>query len=419
MLRLIRALALASVLLTAALAALAYLAIERRPAVSEPAGLSRQEIERVERLLRENDPRTLRGPTYRTLALTAADLSALAGYLAERLGGAAAKVSLGPGEVQLRLTLALPSNPVGGYLNLVARLGSRDSTLVPRELAVGRVPVPSALARWGWSWLERRLDQDPTLRLARQAVREVRIGPDALRVRYEWRPELADAARDQLVPEPDRRRLAHYQQRLVETLSQTAASGHGAPIATLIQSLGSGPPVSPGADLAADNRALLVVVAAHALGRDLRLLAPEARPRPRGGTAPLRLRGRVDLAQHFLGSAALSATGGAGIADAIGLSKELADSTGGSGFSFTDLAANRAGVRFGEAATSSPASAEGWRRRVRDGFAEDDVMPRVDDLPEFLPDREFRARFGGVGSPPYQALIDEIGRRVSAAPFYR
>jgi hypothetical protein len=133
----------------------------------------------------------------------------------------------------------------------------------------------------------------------------------------------------------------------------------------------------------------------------------------------LRLRGRVDLAQHFLASAALSATGGAGIADAIGLSKELADSTGGSGFSFTDLAANRAGVRFGEAATSSPASAEGWRRRVRDGFAEDDVMPRVDDLPEFLPDREFRARFGGVGSPPYQALLDEIDRRVSAAPFYR
>ena len=46
-------------------------------------------------------------------------------------------------------------------------------------------------------------------------------------------------------------------------------------------------------------------------------------------------------------------------------------------------------------------------------------MPPWADLPEFLPESEFLRRYGGVGAPPYQALIAEIERRVGALPLLR
>jgi len=417
MLRLIRRLALSVAVLAALLAVLAYLALDAKPEVQAPAGLSRQEIDRVERLLRESDPRGLRGPVYRTLVLTTDDLNALLGYLSERLQGATSRVSLAPGEAHTQVTLRVPPNPLGGYLNVAATLAARRNTLVARDLRIGRVPVPEFLTAWGWRWVEGLLDQDPTFRLAREAVRDLRIGRDAVRVRYEWRPELAGAARDRLVPQADQDRLARYQERLGEVLARPQAARDQSVLALLQALAAASPAESDG--LAAENRALLVVLAAYALGRDLRLLSPQAAARAPRRAGSITLRGRVDLAQHFLTSAALSAAGGEGLADAMGLSKELADARGGSGFSFTDLAADRAGARFGTTATDPSGGGRAWRERLAAGIGEADVMPAVADLPELLPEKELLARFGGVGTPRYDALLEEIDRRVAALAFYR
>src|SRR5439155_12630756 len=57
------------------------------------------------------------------------------------------------------------------------------------------------------------------------------------------------------------------------------------------------------------------------------------------------MRGRRDLAQHFVVSCALVAVVGESLAEAAGLFKEQQDARpGGSGFSFVDLNADLAGV---------------------------------------------------------------------------
>jgi len=89
------------------------------------------------------------------------------------------------------------------------------------------------------------------------------------------------------------------------------------------------------------------------------------------------------LAQHFLISAGIAAAGGSRLADAVGLFKELDDSRSGSGFSFTDLAADRAGVRFAESATGPNAAR--LQGLLADKAEESLFMPRVRDLPEFMP----------------------------------
>ena len=66
------------------------------------------------------------------------------------------------------------------------------------------------------------------------------------------------------------------------------------------------------------------------------------------------MRGREDWARHYALSAALAVLEHPLVSDAAGLMKEELDAlTHGSGFSFGDLAADRAGVRFADAATHS------------------------------------------------------------------
>ena len=165
-----------------------------------------------------------------------------------------------------------------------------------------------------------------------------------------------------------------------------------------------------------ENRAAIIALAFYANGRGLVALTPAARDWPAPAPRTVTLAGRDDFAKHFLISAALAAEGGGALADAIGLYKEVDDSRGGSGFSFNDIAADRAGTRFGQMAVRSPAKLQS---ALAAGAAEADFMPEVRDLPEFLPEAEFKRRFGGIGAPAYTKLMAEIEARVAARPLYR
>jgi hypothetical protein len=159
-----------------------------------------------------------------------------------------------------------------------------------------------------------------------------------------------------------------------------------------------------------------LVGAAYLAERNLAALIPEAAGWPRPRRVDLTLAGRYDSAQHFVISAALAAWAGEPLAEAIGVYKELADASHGYGFSFADLAADRAGTAFGERIVGrSPALAQ----LLAGPIADADLLPPLDGLPEFLRQREFRQRYGGPGNPAYDKLIADIERRIIALPLYR
>jgi hypothetical protein len=127
------------------------------------------------------------------------------------------------------------------------------------------------------------------------------------------------------------------------------------------------------------------------------------------------MRGRVDLAQHFFQSAYLASAIGANGAMAAGFSKELVDAQGLSGFSFGDIAADRAGIRFGTSVQ---------KRRFPLGvlatsFDIDTFMPDIDKLPEGLSAGQFRKRFGKKDSPQVLDQLKAIDRRIDALPPYK
>jgi hypothetical protein len=132
------------------------------------------------------------------------------------------------------------------------------------------------------------------------------------------------------------------------------------------------------------------------------------------------LRGRSDWTKHFCVSAAIALLSDEVVSDAAGLLKEELDAdTGGSGFSFADLLADRAGTTFAVRATRDEATARAMQDRLARGFRVEEFFPPAADLPEGIPDAELQSRYGGVGGQRYRDLIEEIERRITACAAYR
>jgi hypothetical protein len=279
------------------------------------------------------------------------------------------------------------------------------------------LPVPAAVADYALREGLRRMAATDHGSLAADIVQDASIADGRLTVTYVWRSEFEDRARNVLLPAADQARLRAYHDRLVETVAKAPRK---VSLAALM------PPVfrtalerSAGGDIRAENRAAIFVLALYANGTGLAKIVPGAAQWPKAARRTVTLAGRSDFPKHFLISAAIAAEAGTPLADAIGLQKEIDDSRGGSGFSFNDIGADRAGTRFGEIASQSPGRARKLAQAVAAGVQESDFMPDVADLPEFMPEAEFKRRYGGIDGPGYKDMMAKIEARVASRPLLR
>jgi len=339
------------------------------------------------------------------ISMTLADLEILSVLLTEQIQGSRLRVRPNQDNAEVTLALRLPAK-LGGWLNLRARLVAPDGVLGIEHLKVGPLPIPTALAAL--------LMDQARLALGLPALPTgVVFSPEAIQLRpgvqSNHRGEFVSASRGKA--ESDRVLAA---QRRLAGLNVLHRGQDWIDAAELLSALIASAPTEA-ADPVAENRAAILALAAYVNGR--RLPDPTDAPAPR--LLEVRLRGRDDLPQHFLTSGALLLQGGSGLANLIGLAKELDDASNSSGFSFSDLAANRAGNQFAELATASPSSARRIQRLARAGLTEDDIMPSVDWLPGSMSRATFERDFGGRDSAAYRIVVDEIDRRIEALPVNR
>ncbi len=406
-------------MLPLAIAAAAYLAVEAQPLVNRAAEFTPAHIERAMRIAEKHDPRKMRAGMLRTVSLSQDDLDLALNYLAGRYARASSRIALQPGIVAISASFELPRNPLGRYLNVTALLHETAGLPAFDHLQFGRLPMPAWLADWLLARALQELNAREDYRIASDTIKKVSVADGRLTLVYEWQDDLPDRIRAAVVPQEDQERLRVYQERLAAlgvdsgSASGTSLSGLMTPLFELAaERAASGDPV-------AENRAAILVLTFYVNGKGLAAILPAARAWPQPPRRKIVLDGREDFPQHFTLSAALAAHAGAPLADAIGLYKEIDDSRAGSGFSFNDIAADRAGTRFGELAAGSRESALKLQRRVADGVRESDIMPPVRDLPEFMAEAEFNRRFGGIGGAPYKRMMEDIERRVAAVPLYR
>ena len=329
-------------------------------------------------------------------------------------------MTLGRDSAELTGSLHLPANGFtaifGRWLNVQTQLESRHGVVRVVGLQVGVLPLPAALAQPLAQRAAAAAGLGAELQMAGDVLRQIRFQPQRLDVSYVLRPDSAERIVAALVPRAEQERLKAYAERIVALAApdlgatQSLARWIG-PMFELARQRSAA-----GNDAAAENRAAIVALTLYANGHTLDSLLPAARNWPRPRMQKLTLAGRDDSPLHLLVSAALVVEATGPLSKAVGLYKEVMDSRGGTGFSFNDLAADRAGTRLGELAVQQP---QRLQAALAGGVNEADFMPPAADLPESMAEPEFKRRFGGVGAPPYVAMVAEIDRRVSALPALR
>jgi hypothetical protein len=331
-------------------------------------------------------------------------------------------VALDKGLGTLNYTLAVPANPLGDFLNLSLLVTDNRGQPQISSIKVGTLPLPGWLlapvAAIADQSLQNRL---PEYKGAREALQDLAISDNQVSLTYRYDHALAkqieQRGREVLLPAADRERAIAYYQILARTSHSAGATASLDyllwPLFTEAQRR------SDSTNAAAENRVLLLVLGTvlnrssmHRLvGGDPADLTPSHR------YVKWTLHGRGDLAQHFAISAAIAAAGHSTLADAIGVFKELDDSRGGSGFSFADLLADRAGVQLSTVATG-PNAREFQRAITARPANETEIMPPIDALPEGIMEMEFKQRYRDLDDARYAAVKDEIEQRIDQLALY-
>ncbi len=391
------------------------LAVEDVPTVATSGEVSVADVRRARNLLARHDSRGAEDGAPRTVMLTQNDLTLLTQYAASRWRRAVTRVTLRDGEADVQATIDLAGNPLGRWLNVDATLSNADGLPQVERLRVGRLPVPAFAAEPVAQLLLARLGSDVPLSLAREMVQAVVFTPTFVSIAYRWQKGASSRVRDMLVPPDDLERLRHAQDDLTRLVAEQGA--RSLPLdRLLVPMLARASARAASGDAVAEHRAVFSILTLYVMQRRLGRWVRRASDFPKPPYRRVTLAGRDDLAKHFLVSAVVASQSGGALSDAVGQTKELDDAHGGTGFSFADLAADRAGTMFGELATKDPAR---LHAAVAKGLAEPQFMPSIEGLPEFMPSEEFTARFGGIGAPPYLAMMQRIESRLAALALYQ
>lgn len=405
---------------------------EREPLVRASPTVTSEEKRRLFTLLRRENPNKLAPVETRTLSLASRDLDLLLAWGLPVLlgdGRAAARIDLeSPPVAALSLSFRMPGG--ARYLNLTAgarvAIDNGKLTLGDPRLRIGRLTLPGPLLRWLSPILTALIQAERRARPVLAGVERLDIGPGRVSVTYGhmdlpprllagliWgegsNEEMRQAVRSHVA------RLLHAAPHLPDGERRLGAAVEAA-FAWARERSATGSPVL-------ENRAALLtlgILLGHP--RLAGLVGPVVEERDWPRAVPLAratLRGRNDWAKHFFVSAALAVLSAQAPSDAIGLFKEELDAGGGSGFSFGDLMADRAGTTFALLATGDEAAARALQQRLAGGFRVDDFFPEAADLPEDIQDAELQSRYGGVGGPLFRTYAAEVERRLWSCPAYR
>ncbi len=412
---------------------LGWLSLEPAPLPFEAARVTSAEKRRLVREIRSKSPTSLEEGQTQTLRLTEHDLNALLSWgLSLGSPQRKAQVRLARDVASLSVSARVPLGAEGPrYLNVVmtggAGITDGSLRLEVDRCQVGSLEVPRWVLRPALFMVRSLVRHDRRSKLFLEATRRMAVEPNALELTYGPVRVPPDLRRTLFRPAGVSEEVLASTQTQVDHLLAVAPSLPRAQLSfgwcfetafalARERSLHSNPIV--------ENRAAVFALGTllghRRVGEFLGSIFPEDDdPALRGALYRVTLRGRSDWTKHFCVSAVIAILSDAAVSDAAGLLKEELDAdTGGSGFSFGDLIADRAGTVFGACATRDEASARALQDRLARGFRVDEFFPPAADLPEGIPDAELQSRYGGVGGERYRHLVEEIERRVAACAAY-
>ena len=424
-------------------AAFAWLALEREPLVVRQAALTVDDIGRAEEFWQRYHPRGIKAGQPSTVVSTEQQINTAIRAGLTGAGKFKSRVAVDARGLFVAATavVSLPIVTSHRYANIRAVFAPSSAGLKISKLQIGRLRMPPNLSL-------------PILQAAIEilagpgrgaefidSVRAVSVEGKSVSVAFKAPGSVIAQAKDvpkkkiakktvvkketakKVVGTGNPEAVGVYYIRLIELVRRqgsTARTSLTAFVQPLFRLVGerskTGNPIE-------ENKAAILALSLYFGDRRIERVAgdalkPDMRRKTRH-TDHVKLDGRHDFVQHFVVAAGLALVGGSVLADAVGVAKEVEESTGASGFSFTDLAADRAGVRFARAAIASRDGAVRFQSRLSDLITEADIFPAVRDLPEGLSEPEFKRRYGNTNSRAYNRLVAEIDRRIGKITLYQ
>ena len=330
-------------------------------------------------------------------------LSSLAGDVS---GVRRIEAQIGSGKLVIAMSIPLPANQ---WLNTSIAVSGHSKGFPDLSLGAGRLQLPL--------WAGR-----PVAELARWmlGVRGVDLPPldgmiQSFRVtKRQLSAEVTLPARTGIIDRVITARGVDLDESVVAGVyCGLAARQSGSPTDQLAVQVQRAFEEAPIAGSEAYNRAALVAVALFVVGKRAEPLAPKAiiqTGRCKRGQLKIVLSKRADVAKHWALSAALTAVVGDSAASSLGEWKELSDSLPrGSGFSFLDLAADRAGLHTARRALN-PVTAASTAKEL--AMATDQQLFPISLLAaqEGLSEEEFLKRYGNVDAANYRPTMRWIDR---------
>ncbi len=397
------------------LAYLLYFVIDNKALSPHSPQLQAYDIHRAKQILRK--PESGKNQV-KTIVLNERDLNIAGNYLLNHLVESSVRISLNRDSLNFIITLKLPPNLFGQFLNISFKLRKTLGYPAISALRIGHLDIANEFAGL---IIESMIKYSPLKHyyiLASQHISNIEILPGKLTVSYLTSFQAA-ADNASLRENKSYQSIVFYQQ-LIKSIVLKHDPAWRLSLAEIMQPLFlAAYQRSTTTTAISENRAVILAISSYVNKRELSAYLPIKFATPK--QYPVFLYRRIDMAKHFVGSAALAATGATTLGHMLGQEKEMLDARerGGSGFSFIDLASDRAGLKFGQYATSSSQNARRLQKAMHNIVDYRAFMPDVRDLPERLSHTVFKRRYRSVYSAEYQHMLKRIDLRIAALPIYQ
>lgn len=361
------------------------------------------------------------------ISLSERDINSVVGLVVRGIDGLKGRVTVTQTGVKADFTLHFPANPFGEYINLTATLAPSSDGLQVDNLAIGDLHLPG---QWFVALIEtvlnQMLEEEALGTELREAIESLTVNNSTVTMVYHgipnFRHKLVKLKGQVSYTQDNAELVAVYYQKLCRFHQQTGRVKTSSLSTYLRDSFAFAQTRSlESNDASEENRAALLALAIF-LGSErfnsvIGALDDRTLNACQPGAGRIGLANRDDLRLHFIFSATLKILSSSGLSFSVGEFKELLDSRqGSSGFSFADLAADRAGIRFAELAVHESGAVQ--LQDMAQQLAREEVFfPAIAGLPEGIHQQEFE-RLGGIDSNYYKKYLTIIEQRIDKLALY-
>ena len=412
-------------------ACLVFMAIEDYPQVVRSTEIANsQNANRIKSIVRN-----YQSSESEELSISGQDIESVIAFAVRSIPSARADAQINLLGLTARLTITMPANPLGRYMNLGFSIPPSEKGLALKYITLGDTVIPVQFLAPAAGWVFDFLLGEGSGETFASLVRKVRFSGDKMFLTMAPGQTSSGEISAKLDGIFDRikenKQLRITDPEIVQVyfnqLRETANTLHGGYVSLTkylrpIFEMAASRSASAGARAVTENQAAIMALAIYFGDTRMQELVDSSHekyfPRGRLGSFNVTVKGRHDLVQHYLTSAGLQLAAGVGIANAIGEFKEIADTLqGGSGFSFSDIAGDKTGVMLAVQA-SDASNALRLQSALANIMQEDEYFPDITGLPDNMTQNEFERRYGNVESQTYKDLLAEIDRRIALLPVY-